>query len=166
MSDEQQKQRSATDSELEREIREGRKFSLEEAIGRLAGPGALKGESPIPRLQQAQVEIDSWLGRHMIDHEGALKVVLHRYVKESDFLLSNLDAPLIVLAACCKRILESELLLNELTRAADVEWGRTMGERPFFQKQGAPPHLDDPYAIDDVSAILRGVIAQIGVPDK
>jgi len=35
--------------ELEREIRQGRKFSLEEAIGRLAGPGAMKGESPIAR---------------------------------------------------------------------------------------------------------------------
>jgi len=41
MSSNQNTQRSETDAELEREIREGRKFTLAEAIGRLAGPGAI-----------------------------------------------------------------------------------------------------------------------------
>ena len=36
--DKQPKQRSKADAELEREIREGRKFTLEEAIARMAGP--------------------------------------------------------------------------------------------------------------------------------
>ena len=31
---------------------------MAEAIGRLAGPGALEGESPIARSQQAEVEIE------------------------------------------------------------------------------------------------------------
>ena len=53
MSDHPDKQRSEADAELEREIRKGRKFTLAEAIGRLAGPGAMKGESPIARMQQA-----------------------------------------------------------------------------------------------------------------
>ena len=56
--DKQPQQRSHADAELEREIREGRKFTLEEAIGRLAGPGAMKGESPVARMQQAEVEKD------------------------------------------------------------------------------------------------------------
>ena len=47
MSNNQDTQRSEADAELEREIRKGRKFTLAEAIGRLAGPGAMKGESPI-----------------------------------------------------------------------------------------------------------------------
>ena len=46
MSDEQPKPSPDADAELEREIRNERKFSLSEAIGRLAGPGALKGVSP------------------------------------------------------------------------------------------------------------------------
>ena len=41
------KQRSKADAELEREIREGRKFTLAEAIGRLAGPGAGEAEGEI-----------------------------------------------------------------------------------------------------------------------
>ena len=61
MCDNQDTKRSEADAELEREIRKGRKFTLAEAIGRLAGPGAMKGESPIARMQQAQIEIESWL---------------------------------------------------------------------------------------------------------
>ena len=58
MSDNQDTQRSEADAELEREIRKGRKFTLAEAIGRLAGPGAMKGESPVracnrPRLRSS-----------------------------------------------------------------------------------------------------------------
>ena len=37
MADDPNKQRSEADSKLEREIREGRKFTLAEAIGRMAG---------------------------------------------------------------------------------------------------------------------------------
>jgi len=47
----EKKSRSEADAELEREILKERKFTLAEAIGRLAGPGAMKGESPIPRMQ-------------------------------------------------------------------------------------------------------------------
>ena len=61
MSDNEDTQRSEEDAELEREIRRGRKFTLAEAIGRLAGPGAMKGESPITRAQQAEVAIENWL---------------------------------------------------------------------------------------------------------
>ena len=52
MSDEQPGQKSEADAELEREIRAGRKFSVAEAIGRLAGPGMMKGVSPIAPQQQ------------------------------------------------------------------------------------------------------------------
>ena len=92
--DKQPKQRSEADAELEREIREGRKFTLEEAIGRMAGPGAMKGESPITRMQQAEIEIGSWLRSHLTDAGGALEVVLHRRVKGSELLLNNFDQPL------------------------------------------------------------------------
>jgi hypothetical protein len=51
--------RSEADAALEREILKERKFTLAEAIGRLAGPGAMKGESPVPRMRQAEIEIES-----------------------------------------------------------------------------------------------------------
>jgi hypothetical protein len=51
MSDNKDTQRSKSDAELEREIRKGRKFTLAEAVGRMVGPGAMKGASPVPREQ-------------------------------------------------------------------------------------------------------------------
>src|SRR5262249_44815878 len=135
MNDEQERQRSDEDAELEREIRKERKFTLAEAIGRMAGPGAMKGESPVARMQQAEVEIESWLRSHLADSGGALQVVLHRHVKESELLLNNFDQPLAVLAGYCQRVLDSDYLLKELVRDADIEWGRVMGERPYLEKE-------------------------------
>jgi hypothetical protein len=163
MSENQDKQRSEADTELEREIRKERKFTLEEAIGRLAGPGAMKGESPVARLQQAEVEIASWLRSHLVDAGGALQAVLHRHVKGSELLLNNFDQPLAVLAGCCQRVLDSDYLLEELVRDADVEWGRLMGERPYFEKEGSPRHPDDPYTVESVRNALSGLLKQLAV---
>ena len=89
MNDDESTRSSEEDAELEREIRERRKFTLEEAIARMAGPGAFKGESPVARMRQAEMEIGSWLRCHLSDAGGALEVVLHRYIKGSELLLSN-----------------------------------------------------------------------------
>ncbi|MCI0359374.1 MAG: hypothetical protein L0211_12925 [Planctomycetaceae bacterium] len=153
--------RSQADAELEREIREGRKFTLAEAIGRLAGPGALKGVSPATGKQQAEAEIESYLERHVTGAAGALPNVLLRYVKESDLLVNNLDQPLVVLASCLERILDSEYRLRELVREADVEWGRVYGERPHFEREGCLPHPDDPYTVDSVRAALNQLIEKL-----
>jgi hypothetical protein len=161
MSDDQRTQRSDADAELEREIRKERKFTLTEAIGRMAGPGAMKGESPIARMQQAGVEIETWLGRHLMDAGGGLQVVLLRGVKGSDLLLNDFDQPLDVLASYCQRILSSDYLLKELVRAADIEWGRVFGERPYFEKEGSAADPDDPYTIDSVRNTLSGLLKQL-----
>jgi hypothetical protein len=163
LSGKQDKPRSEADAALEREILKGRKFTLAEAIGRMAGPGAMKGESPVPRMQQAEIEIGSWLRRHLPDAGGTLQVVLHRYVKESDLLLKNYDQPLVVLARFCQRVLDSEYLLEELVRDADVEWSRMMGERPFFERGDTPPHPDDPYTVESVRNALTRVLQQLAV---
>ena len=154
MSDEQPKPQFKPDAELEREIREGRKFTLAEAIGRLAGPGMMKGVSPATRKQQAEAEIESYLDRNVNSAAGALSVVLLRKAKESDLLLDNLDRPLAALADYIQRILDSEYLLEELVRECDVEWGRVYGERPYFQKAGSPPHADDPYTAPSMRSTL------------
>ena len=161
MSDQQDSQLSAEDAELQREIREGRKFTLEEAIARLVGPGAMKGESPVARMQQAEMEIGSWLRTHLTDAGGALEVVLHRQVKGSELLLNNFDQPLIVLAGYCQKLLDSDYLLKELVRDCDVEWGRVMLERPIFEKEGSAPNPDDPYTVESVRRNLSEVLQQL-----
>lgn len=166
MSENTDKSRSEADAELEREILKERKFTLAEAIGRLAGPGAMKGGSPIPRMQQAEAEIESWLRSHLTDPGGVLQFVLHREVKGSDVLLNNFEKPLVALAGYCKRVLDSDYLLEELVRECDVEWGRVMGERPYFERQGSPRHPDDPYTIDSVRSDLTRLLEQIAVGQR
>lgn len=158
---EQSNDTSEADAELEREIREGRKFTLEEAIARMAGPGAMKGESPVTRMQQAEIEIGSWLRSHLTDSGSALEVVLHRRVKASELLLNNFDQPLIVLASYCQKVLESEYLLKEVVRDADIEWGRVMIERPHFEREGELPHPDDCYTVESVRGALCELIEQL-----
>jgi hypothetical protein len=154
MSDNQNKQPSDSDAELERRIRRERKFSLEEALGRMAGPGAMKGASPITGLQQAVYEIQEYLDRHLVDTAGVLSVVLLRQVKESDVLLKSFEQPLFALAHYVRGLLDGDHALKELVRQADVEWGRVFDERPHFDREGCPPDADDPYTLQSVRSAL------------
>ena len=166
MSDDQKNQRSDADADLEREIRKERKFTPAEAIGRMAGPGSMKGESPIARMQQAGVEIELWLTRHLPDASGGLHVVLLRGVNESELLLDNFERPLVALGSYCRRILSSDYLLEELVRQADIEWGRVFGERPCFEQKGTPPHPDDPYTVDSVRNTLSDLLKQLALGES
>jgi hypothetical protein len=161
MCDEQPKRPSDADADLEREIRKGRKFSLAEAVGRMAGPGMMKGVSPITGKEQSEAEIEEYLRHHLIDAAEVLPVVLLRRVKESELLLEHFDRPLFVLASYVQRVLDSEYLLKELVREADIEWGRILGERPHFEKPGCPPDPDDPYTIESVRTTLSRLIEKL-----
>jgi hypothetical protein len=164
MSDDQDKKPSDADSDLQRQIRADRKFSLTEAIGRLAGPGAMKGASPVTRKQQAEAEIDNWLRAHLTDPGGALQPVLLRHVAGSELLLDNYDQPLVVLAAYCHSLLESDCRLKDFVRDADIEWGRIFQERPHFDKEDAAPQPDDPYTAESVRTCLSKLIEQLTNP--
>jgi len=155
MSDEKPKRTPEEDAELERQIRAERKFSLAEAIGRMAGPGAMKGVSPVDRKQQAVAEIQDYISRHLTDAGGVLSGVLHCRVKESEILLKGFEQPLVVLAGYLRQVLDSEYDLKELVREADAEWGRVFGERPHFDKEGCPPAPDDPYTLESVRCALK-----------
>ena len=155
------KQRSDLDADLESEIRQGRKFTSQEALARMAGPGAMKGASQVSRQQQAEIEIGTWLRSHVTDDVGALKGVLHRHLKGSELLLNNVDRPLIALADHCRRILASDDILREVVREADVEWGRLMDERPHFEREGFSPDGDDPYTVGSVRKTLSEVLEQL-----
>lgn len=161
MSSDVPREPSEADRELEREIRRGRKFSLSEAIGRMAGPGAMKGASPVSRKQQSESEIDLYLGRHLGDRDGALRVVLGTRVKESALLLQDYDQPLLVLATFVKQVLDSDYRLVELVRDADVEWGRIFGERPLFEREGSDPNPDDPYTLESVRRSLIDLLRNL-----
>src|SRR5262245_6930635 len=124
--------RSDEDAALEREILEGRKFTLEEAVGRMVGPGAMKGESPVTRLRQAEVELELWIGSHLPGAGETLRVVLNRRVCCSELLLNGYEQPLTALSGYCQQVLASDHQLSELVREADMEWGRLMDERPYF----------------------------------
>jgi hypothetical protein len=163
MSDDKDTQHSGADAELEWEVCKGRKFTLAEAIGRMAGPGAMKGASPVTREQQAEAEIEEWLRRHMAARDGELQVVLLRRVKGSELLLNNFEQPLAVLTTFCRQVLDSDCLLEELVREADVEWGRVQGEQPYFEREGSPPDPDDPYTLESVRKALAGFVEQLGV---
>jgi len=154
MSEEKPKRSAEADAELERQIRAERKFSLAEAIGRMAGPGAMKGASPIDRKQQAVAEIEGYIGRHLSDGAGILSGVLLRRVRESEILLKGYEQPLVALAGYLRQVLGSEYDLKEMVREADAEWGRVFGERPYFDKEGCPPPADDPYTLESVRAAL------------
>jgi hypothetical protein len=149
---------SENDAKLEREIRQGRKFTPQEMIGRIAGPGAMKGASPVPREQQAEIEIGTWLKSHVTDASGALAVVLHRHLKDSEPLLNNVDQPLVAVANYLKKVLASGHLLQEIVREGDAEWGRMMGERPHFDREGFPTRPDDPCTVESVRGTLERVV--------
>jgi hypothetical protein len=166
MSDDEDAERSEADEAIEREIRNSRKFTLEEAIARMAGPGAMKGASPIARKRQAELEIEACIRSRLADNDGGLKVVLARGVKESEILLMNYEQPLAALATYCQQVLSSEYSLKELVRAADTEWGRVLMERPYFEKEGSSPHPDDPYTVESVRSALSGLIEQLAVGEE
>ena len=163
--DKQPKQRSEADAELEQEIRKDRKFTLEEGIMRLAGPGMMKGESPVSRKEQSEATIESYVRRHLLDPGGALPLVLFRHVNNSELLLANFDQPLVVLASYIQQVLDSEYLLAELVREADAEWGRLLGERPFFEREGSLPHPDDPYTVESVRIKLTQLLEKLTTGD-
>lgn len=144
-----------SDAALEREIRRGRKFSLNDALGRAAGQGAMKGGSPVSPQQQASFEIEFYLREHISDPSGVLPIVLLRRVKDSDLLLEDAAQPLKVLSAYVTRLLQSPDLIKELVRETDVEWARRLGERPLFEASGQAPRPDDPYTFESVRAVLE-----------
>ena len=158
MSEPKQPPESDAAADVEREIRRARKFSLSDAIGRLGGGGMLKGASPVPPIEQTAAAIANYLRAHLDDPGGVLAQVLARQVRASEILIENFDRPAVVLAGYVEQVLESETVLRELVREADVEWGRTLGERPHFEREGRPADADDPYTLASVRNALTKLL--------
>ena len=156
----EQDQRDGDDA-LERQIRQARAFTPQEALARMAGPGAMKGASPVSQVQQAETEIGNWLKRNIVDPAGVLPPVLQRQLNGSALLFEELEHPLAALAKCLDRLLGSDEALRELVRQADVEWGQRMDERPYFAREGEPEQPDDPYTLESVRGALSDAAAKL-----
>ena len=161
MDNDQDKRPSEADAQLEQEIRRGRKFSAQEAVARMAGPGAMKGASPVSPLQQAETAVGNWLKSNLPDPAGILPMLLHRNLRGNPLLLDNLEQPLVALAGYCRKLLESDYLVQELVRQADVEWGQRMDERPYFEREGSPPNPNDPYTFESVRNALTEALDRL-----
>jgi hypothetical protein len=149
------------DAELERRIRAERKFSIAEAVARNAGDDLLKGASPVTRKRQAELELEEYLEKHLVDAERALETVLLRKVSSSEMLLKQeYENPIAALMLYVERVLTSEARLQDFVRQVDVEWGRITDERPHFQKAGGEPDPNDPYSFSSVRNTLSQLVDQ------
>ena len=63
-----------------------------------------------------------------------------------------MDEPLVVLARYCQRVLDSDYLLKEVVREADIEWGRVMSGPT--SKEGSSPNPNDPYTVESVRSMM------------
>ncbi|WP_008316787.1 hypothetical protein [Leptolyngbya sp. PCC 6406] len=146
------------DQALTQEILAGRTFSLADAIGR-AGSGFLKGESTLPRLVRAQLEINGFINQHLIDVPGALQATLHQWVQaDAAGISQHLEFPLGALVNLLSHILAEPPVLYELVWQVDMKWGQLSGERPHFQKPGQSPHPDDEYTHESVRQSLTQLL--------
>jgi len=151
----------ADDAALQHTARDGREFSLEEAIARLAGPGGLKGASPLMGRRAAEAAIELAVRRDLSDPGGALATVLIRAVVTSDVLAADPHRPDVALAVVLDRHLASSELLGDLVRDADQEWGQVMGERPYFERAGEPADPADPYTRTSVRQAVQQLRARV-----
>jgi len=162
MSEKKEEPTPPEDADLEREILLGRKFSLEEAIGRLGGGNLMKGASPVTLKRQAELQLERYLESHLIDAEGALKIVLLRRVTEGEILLKmGYQEPLTALALFVEQMLSSEERLRDFVNDVDAQWGRSYYERPHFERQGRPPDPDDPYTFASVRVTLTELFEEL-----
>lgn len=145
-------------SDLEREIRAGREWTIADMIAQEGG-SFLKGESPIPRPLQAEAEIRLFLDRHLSDTSGVLKSTLQTWVKTESPLSQHLDTPLQALSELLSAIVNQPSLLYEFVRQVDMRWGQLYDERPYFQQPGQPPHPHDEYTHESVHSTLSELLA-------
>lgn len=150
-----------SDDDIQHEIRQGRSFSLADAIGK-EGRDFLKGHSPVPRLVQARRTIIVFISRHLEDRAGALQATLIHWVESDDARVSQyMQSPLHALVAILESILQTPSTLHELTRQASVQWGQMTDERPRFQQPGYPAHPDAEYSHESIHQSLTGLLSQV-----
>lgn len=154
----QEPSQSDADQAIEQEIRQGRKFSLADAIGQ-EGSDFLKGESPVPKLVQVKNELQGFVNNYLDDAAGALQATLLETIQTDDVVCSrHFDAPLQALTEILQPLLTQDAYLREFVRRVDMRWGQMYDERPHFERPGHPPHPDDEYTIASVRSQLQALM--------
>ncbi len=155
--DDRRPERPEAGHELEDRIRRERPYDLAEAVGREAA-GALKGASPVPAARQLLLQAGELLAARLPDPEGALtRTVLARLEGDPPLLARHFGEPAAALREWLDGVLASPPVLADLVRDADTRWGRQYGEKPRFETPGQAPAADDPYTLDGVTELLRGL---------
>ncbi|MDC0834751.1 hypothetical protein POG22_17325 [Geitlerinema sp. CS-897] len=127
-----------------------RKFTLADAIAKEGGT-FLKGESPVPKLEQAKATIHYFIDRNLSDISGALQAILQRWLDEDTIRVArNLETPLQALLELLDSLVNNSEMLYEFVRQVDVKWGELNDERPHFQRPHQPPHPEDEYTHESV----------------
>ena len=148
-------------SELEREVRAGRKFSLGEAIGREGGSFLKGSQEMVPRPLRALAIINGFIDQHLSDPHGALQPCLKRWIKTDMRVGQYLDTPLVALHRVLIEIIQQPETLYEFARQVAVESGNLNGERPYFQKPGTAAPTDAAYSHKSIQESLTGLLAQL-----
>lgn len=149
------------DDEIKRTMQAQQTFSLAGAIGR-AGSGLMKGESPVPRQEQAITMLTQWIDQQTPDPSGALKSILRRRVRNDALLVArHLRQPHNALREVIETILSSNHALQEFVRQVDVRWGELYQERPLFQRAGQAASPGDEYTEESVRKDLRLLLEKL-----
>ncbi|MBE9062036.1 hypothetical protein IQ256_13810 [cf. Phormidesmis sp. LEGE 11477] len=140
-------------NDLQREIRNERRFSLAEAIGREGG-SFMKGESAIPRPLKAANEIKQFIAAHSLDPSGTLANELSAWSIADIRLSRQLETPLVALAQIVESLLNEPVIFYEFARQVAIAQSKLTGDRPYFQQPGQPPDLDADYTHSSIRQYL------------
>lgn len=158
----QQQSGSEFGDELQREIRQGRKFSLAEAIGREGG-SFMKGESAIPRPVRAANTIKQFLDSQLIDPSSAFATTLFSWTTADVRVSRQLDTPLVALAQIIESLLNEPTTFYEFFRQVAIAQSNLTGDRPHFQPPGQPPHPDADYTHESIRKQLSELAEELHV---
>lgn len=150
-------------SDLQREIRAERKFSLGEAIGREGGSFLKGSQAMVPRPLRALAAINKFIEQCLDDPDGALQPCLQRWVKTDVRVGKYLDTPLVALQVIVTDIVDQPQVLYEFSRQVAVEWGQINGERPSFQKPGLKAHSEAVYSHESIQGILANLLYKLSM---
>ena len=149
---------NSIDDTIEKEAKRSAQKEMNSPLSGLFGEGGLGG-SPISELEQARLEIISWIQSHLADPETALIITFIQYIRqEENVLTQHLNDPLLALKNILLRMVENQSEIVEFTRKVDSEWGRIFQERPYFQIEGKAANPLDPYTYESVEKTLRGLV--------
>ena len=135
--------------------------TLEEGIMRLAGPGMMKGESPVSRREQSEATIESYVRQHLLDAGGVLPSYLFRHVTNSELFLANLDQPLDVLANCISRSSAPSICRRNSFVRPMPSGDECLARGLILSEQGSLPHPDDPYTVESVRIKLTQLLEKL-----